>query len=79
MYVLLRRPSRTRNIYKMTQFSYKELLLAGVKIYQYTPGFIHSKTLLMDGKLASWDPSLWITGASITTLSVELSCMTARP
>ena len=40
-------------IYKMTQFSYKELLLAGVKIYQYTPGFIHSKTLLMDGKLAS--------------------------
>lgn len=40
-------------IYKMTQFSYKELLLAGVRIYQYTPGFIHSKTLLMDGKLAS--------------------------
>ena len=37
----------------MTQFSYKELLLAGVRIYQYTPGFIHSKTLLMDGKLAS--------------------------
>lgn len=40
-------------IYKMTQFNYKELLLAGVRIYQYTPGFIHSKTLLMDGRLAS--------------------------
>lgn len=40
-------------IYKMTQFSYKELLTAGVKIYQYTPGFIHSKTLLMDDELAS--------------------------
>lgn len=27
--------------------------MAGVRIYQYTPGFIHSKTLLMDGRLAS--------------------------
>lgn len=40
-------------IYKMTQSNYKELILAGVRIYQYTPGFIHSKTLLMDGRLAS--------------------------
>ena len=40
-------------IYKMTQSNYKELLLAGVRIYQYTPGFIHSKTLIMDGRLAS--------------------------
>ncbi len=40
-------------IYKMTQFNYEELLVAGVRIYQYTPGFIHSKTLLMDGRLAS--------------------------
>ena len=37
----------------MTQSNYKELLLAGVRIYQYTPGFIHSKTLIMDGRLAS--------------------------
>lgn len=40
-------------IYKMTQSGYKELLLTGVRIYQYTPGFIHSKTLLVDGRLAS--------------------------
>lgn len=40
-------------IFKMTQSSYKELLLTGVRIYQYTPGFIHSKTILMDGRLAS--------------------------
>lgn len=42
-----------KSIYKMTQSSYKELLLSGVRIYQYTPGFIHSKTLLVDGRLAS--------------------------
>lgn len=40
-------------IYRMTKYSYRELLVDGVKIYQYTPGFIHSKTLLMDDRLAS--------------------------
>jgi cardiolipin synthase len=37
----------------MTQSSYKELILSGVKIYQYTPGFIHAKCVLADDKLAS--------------------------
>lgn len=40
-------------IYRMTQSSYKELILSGVKIYQYTPGFIHAKCVLADDKLAS--------------------------
>ena len=40
-------------IFRMTQSSYKELLLAGVKIYQYTPGFIHSKCILTDDNLTS--------------------------
>ena len=30
---------------------YKELLKYGVKIYEYTPGFLHSKTWLSDGKI----------------------------
>ena len=40
-------------IFRMTQSSYKELLRAGVKIYQYTPGFIHSKCILTDDNLTS--------------------------
>ncbi|MGN0393892.1 MAG: cardiolipin synthase [Coprococcus sp.] len=40
-------------IFRMTQTSYRELIEAGVRIYQYTPGFIHSKCLLADDKLAS--------------------------
>jgi cardiolipin synthase len=40
-------------IYEMTKSSYSELITAGVRIYQYTPGFIHSKTLLVDDSLAS--------------------------
>ena len=40
-------------IFRMTQSSYKELLCAGVKIYQYTPGFIHSKCILTDDNLTS--------------------------
>lgn len=40
-------------IFRMTQSSYKELLASGVRIYQYTPGFIHSKCVLVDDRLAS--------------------------
>ncbi|MBP5158856.1 MAG: PLDc N-terminal domain-containing protein [Lachnospiraceae bacterium] len=29
-----------------TQYNYGELLKAGVRIYEYTPGFIHAKTLI---------------------------------
>ncbi len=31
---------------------YKELLDAGVKLYEYTPGFIHGKTFCSDGEVA---------------------------
>ena len=31
---------------------YDEMLDAGIKIYEYTPGFLHSKILLTDGKAA---------------------------
>ncbi len=40
-------------IFRITQSSYRELLKTGVKIYQYTPGFIHSKCVLADGNVAS--------------------------
>lgn len=35
-------------VYNVTQYNYLELLQAGVKIYEYTPGFIHSKVFLSD-------------------------------
>lgn len=32
--------------------NYPQLLKAGVKIFEYTPGFIHAKTIVVDDKLA---------------------------
>ena len=39
-------------VYAVTRSNYGALLKAGVKIYEYTPGFIHSKTVVADGKVA---------------------------
>ena len=39
-------------IFAMTRSFYPRLMDAGVKIYEYTPGFIHAKTYLADGKYA---------------------------
>lgn len=38
--------------YYLTQSYYGELLRAGVKIYEYTPGFIHAKMFVRDGEQA---------------------------
>jgi len=39
-------------VFNMTRSSYKSLLEAGVKIFEYTPGFIHAKQLIADDKIA---------------------------
>ncbi len=39
-------------IYSVTRSYYKQLLDGGVKIYEYTPGFLHSKVLLSDDEKA---------------------------
>ncbi len=44
---------------------YTELIEAGVKIYEYLPGFVHSKTFVSDGRKLWLDPSIWISEASI--------------
>lgn len=36
-----------------TQANYYELIRAGVKIYEYTPGFIHAKTFVSDDETAT--------------------------
>jgi cardiolipin synthase len=37
-----------RLIFELTRAHYEELLEAGVKIYEYTPGFIHAKNVVVD-------------------------------
>ncbi len=39
-------------VFAMTQTYYKRLMDAGVKIYEYEPGFIHAKTYLVDNTYA---------------------------
>lgn len=40
-------------VYMVTQSYYSELIEAGVKIYKYTPGFIHAKTVVVDDVVAT--------------------------
>lgn len=40
-------------VHPATQYNYLELLEAGVKIYEFTPGFIHSKLFVSDDKVAT--------------------------
>lgn len=42
-----------KTIYWLTQSNYQNLIEAGVMIYQYTPGFLHSKCVLCDGEVAT--------------------------
>ena len=39
-------------IYRATRANYAPLMKAGVKIYEYTPGFIHAKSMLCDDECA---------------------------
>lgn len=40
-------------VYRMSRSFYPVLLKAGVKIYEYTPGFLHAKASVIDGKIAT--------------------------
>ena len=40
-------------IHMTTRSYYKTLIQAGVKVYEYTPGFIHSKTFVADDTIAT--------------------------
>lgn len=39
-------------VFLLTQSYYEQLVEAGVKIYEYTPGFVHSKTFVCDDEIA---------------------------
>lgn len=40
-------------VYWLTQSNYQNLIEAGVRIYQYTPGFLHAKCVLADDETAA--------------------------
>lgn len=42
-----------RIIFEVTRAHYEPLLEAGVKIYEYTPGFVHAKNFAVDDKYAT--------------------------
>ena len=39
-----------RTVYALSRSYYRELLEAGIKIYEYTPGFVHAKVMLSDDR-----------------------------
>ena len=45
------RPDK-KTIFALTRTYYKELIAGGVKIYEYTPGFVHAKNFVSDGTTA---------------------------
>lgn len=40
-------------VYRMSRSYYRPLLEAGVKIYEYTPGFVHAKGCVIDGRVGT--------------------------
>ena len=42
-----------KNVFTLSRSFYKPLYEAGVKIYEYQPGFIHQKVFLVDDKIAT--------------------------
>ena len=40
-----------KSVFMVTRSNYLPLLKAGVKIYEYTPGFVHSKAIVSDDKI----------------------------
>ena len=40
-------------VWQLTRSFYKSLIVGGVKIYEYTPGFVHAKIFVCDDKIAT--------------------------
>jgi len=40
-------------VFNLTRSFYGSLMKAGVKVYEYTPGFVHEKMFICDGKMAT--------------------------
>ena len=56
-------------VFLLTQSYYEQLLEAGVRVYEYQPGFLHAKSFVCDDEIAVWsERSIWITEACISIL-----------
>lgn len=40
-----------KTVFQATRANYKNLIKSGVKIYEYTPGFLHAKSIIADDKI----------------------------
>ena len=40
-------------VYRLSRSYYRDLIKAGVKIYEYTPGFVHAKAMISDDNVAT--------------------------
>ena len=40
-----------KTVMAVTRSNYRALLMSGVRIFEYTPGFVHAKSVVMDGKV----------------------------
>jgi cardiolipin synthase len=66
-------------VHMVTRSNYAELIEAGVRIYEYTPGYIHAKTIISDGESAiigsinmdyrsfhlHFENGVWISGSEV--------------
>ena len=41
-----------KNVFEVTRSNYQTLIESGVEIYEYTPGFVHAKSFVVDDKYA---------------------------
>ena len=51
--ILIALQSYRNETHLTTRSYYKRLIKAGVRVFEYTPGFIHAKTFVCDGKIAT--------------------------
>ena len=56
-------------VHQTTQSFYQVLLDAGVRIYEYTPGFVNAKMYVSDDTVAIVGTAIWITAAFISILN----------
>jgi cardiolipin synthase len=68
-------------VHAVTRSNYRELLEAGVRIYEYTPGYIHAKTIVSDDHFAvtgtinmdyrsfnlQFENGVWLCGAPVVS------------
>lgn len=78
--LMLPKRSDTRTANMATHSFIDEMVKAGVKVYFYKPGFLHSKLMVADDELTASVPPIWTSAASsIISRSTHLSTSPRLP